>query len=127
MLYKLLYKIDYGLQKIFSSLFFQLPVINIIKKIFFWTRFRTTNIDIGYNIIITNFDKKTTNARIKFNGKCKLVRNVQIDTCGGVTLGKNVLISENVNIHKHEFEGISLFKNKTTNNDLTIGDEVWIC
>jgi|GEM_PF-3004361 len=129
MLYKFLYKLDYGLQKIFSSLLFQLPILNMIKKLFFWVRFSTTNIDPGYNISITNFDRKNSNTGIKFTGKCKLVRNVQIDTCGGIIVGKNVLISDNVDIqtHKHEFDKISLFQNKTTNSSLTIGDEVWIC
>lgn len=129
MIYKTLYKLDFGFQKILSSLLFQIPVISIIKNLFYWLRFGTFNIRAGYNIVITNFDKKNNNSGIKFTGKCKLIRNIQIDTCGGITIGNNVTISENVNIqtHKHEFNKVSIFDDITSHSPLKIEDEVWIC
>lgn len=123
------YKIDFALQKFLSSLIFQIPPLSTIKNIYFSKRFKSKKIQIGYNIIMTNFDNYNKNSGIKFLGKCKLVRNIQIDTCGGIVIGNNVLMSENVSIqtHKHEFDGISLFDEKSLDSPLEIGDEVWIC
>lgn len=128
-MHKLRYKIDYAAQKLFSSLIFQIPPLNIIKRILFAIRLKSKKVSIGYNIVITNFDNDNAHTGIKFNGICRLVRNIQIDTCGGITIGNNVLMSENVNIqtHKHEFDGVSLMSDKSSASPLIIEDEVWIC
>lgn len=128
-MYNILYKIDYVFQKIFTSLFFVLPIFNLIKKLYFLIRYKTTYIVATYNVVITNFDKKTKTSGIEFAGRCLFSRNIEIDISGGIKFGKNVIISDNVKIqtHKHEYDNISIFDNFTSSSFLEIGDEVWIC
>jgi acetyltransferase-like isoleucine patch superfamily enzyme len=126
---KFLYKIDYVIQRILTSLIFTFPVIKLIKKTYLFFRFKTTQIDVTNNVVITNFDKPNKHSGITFIGKCVISRNIEIDICGGIIVGNNVTISDHVTIqtHKHEYDGHSLFENKTSYSSLEIGDEVWIC
>lgn len=126
---KFLYKIDYVLQRFLTSLIFTFPIIKFIKKLYFFIRFNTFNIETTNNVVITNFDKPNKNSGITFRGKCVLSRNIEVDICGGIIVGKNVTISDHVTIqtHKHEYEGLSIFDNITSSSPLEIGDEVWIC
>lgn len=126
---KFLYKIDYVIQRILTSLVFTFPIIKLIKKSYLFLRFKTTNIEATNNVVITNFDKPNKDSGIIFLGKCVLSRNIEVDICGGIIVGKNVTISDHVTIqtHKHEYDGTSLFENKTSSSSLEIGDEVWIC
>ncbi|WP_296382570.1 acyltransferase [Winogradskyella sp.] len=124
-----LYKIDYVLQRFFTSLLFTFPLIKGIKKLYFYLRFKTFEIEITNNVVITNFDKSTKNTKIEFNGPCTFSRNIEVDYAGGITFGKNVTVSDNVTIqtHKHEYDNLSIFDNITSNSSLVIEDEVWIC
>lgn len=126
---KFLYKIDYVLQRFFTSLLFTIPIIKLLKKLYFLLRFNTTLIEVTNNVVITNFDKQTANTGIKFTGKCTFSRNIEVDTSGGILMGKNVTVSDNVTIqtHKHEYDGVSIFENHTSSSFLEIQDEVWIC
>lgn len=126
---KFLYKIDYVLQRFFTSLPFTFPIIKLFKKLYFYLRFKTFAIETTNNVVITNFDKPNKNSGIVFKGKCVLSRNIEVDTCGGIIVGNNVTISDHVTIqtHKHEYEGLSIFDNITSSSSLEIGDEVWIC
>lgn len=128
-MYKLLYKIDYVFQRFFTSLLFTFPLIKYLKKIYFYFRFKTFQIEVTNNVVITNFDKHNKNTGIKFAGSCVFSRNIEIDFSGGITFGKNVTISDNVTIqtHKHEYDNLSIFKNVTSSSPLIIGDEVWVC
>lgn len=123
------YKIDYVLQRFFTSLLFTFPLLKLLKKLYFFFRFNTFKINATNNVIITNFDKPNKNTGIKFLGKCVLSRNIEIDICGGIVIGNNVTISDNVTIqtHKHVYDGVSIFDNITSNSSLEINDEVWIC
>ncbi|MCA0153741.1 acyltransferase [Winogradskyella vincentii] len=126
---KFLYKIDYVLQRFFTSLVFTFPIINWIKRLYFYLRFKTFEIEVTNNVVITNFDKPNTNASVKFNGPCTFSRNIEVDYSGGITFGKKVTVSDNVTIqtHKHEYDNMSIFDNVTSSSPLVIGDEVWIC
>ncbi|WP_431158341.1 acyltransferase [Winogradskyella poriferorum] len=126
---KFLYKIDYVLQRFFTSLIFTFPLLKLLKKLFFFLRFKTFALEITNNVVITNFDKPNPKAKINFNGPCTFSRNIEIDYCGGITFGKNVTVSDNVTIqtHKHHFENLSIFDNITSCSPLILGDEVWIC
>ncbi|MCK6607204.1 MAG: acyltransferase [Flavobacterium sp.] len=126
---KFLYKIDYVLQRFLTSLLFTFPIIKLVKKAYFFVRFKTTYIEATNNVVITNFDKPNQNSGITFLGKCVLSRNIEVDICGGIVMGKNVTISDHVTIqtHKHEYDGFSLYENKTSSSSLEIGDEVWVC
>jgi acetyltransferase-like isoleucine patch superfamily enzyme len=126
---RFLYKIDYVAQRFFTSLLFTFPILKFLKKIYFLFRFKTLNINATNNVVITNFDKPNKNSGIKFLGKCVLSRNIELDICGGIIIGHNVTISDNVTIqtHKHEYNGFSIYDNITTSSSLKIGDEVWIC
>jgi acetyltransferase-like isoleucine patch superfamily enzyme len=126
---KFIYKIDYVAQRFLTSLLFTFPLIKLMKKAYFFLRFKTTQIEATNNVVITNFDKPNRNSGITFLGKCVLSRNIEIDICGGIVMGKNVTISDHVVIqtHKHEYDGCSLFENSTSSSSLEIGDEVWIC
>ncbi|KAA5822433.1 acyltransferase [Algibacter amylolyticus] len=128
-MYKLLYKIDYVLQRFFTSLVFTIPVIKYLKKIYFYLRFKSVHIEVTNNVVITNFDKFNENTDIKFMGPCVFSRNIEVDYSGGIIFGKNVTISNNVIIqtHKHEYDNLSLFENRTSSSPLIIGDEVWVC
>jgi len=79
--------------------------------------------------VITNFDKYNKNTTIKFTGACVFSRNIEVDYSGGIIFGNNVTISNNVTIqtHKHEYDNLSLFDDKTSSSPLNVGDEVWIC
>ncbi len=126
---KILYKIDYVLQKILTSIWFLIFPLNIVKKLYFWFVHQIPpKVFIGYNVVITSFAGKNKKTGIKFSGSASIPRNVQIDIAGGIRVGKNVMISENVLIgtHDHEFDGISLFAGKTLSSPLEIGDEVWV-
>ena len=120
---------DYIFQRFFTSLIFTFPIIKLFKKFYFTLRFRTSFIEITNNVVITNFDKKTETTGIKFNGPCVFSRNIEVDISGGILIGKNVTISDNVTIqtHKHKYDNISIFDNNTTSSFLDICDEVWIC
>lgn len=120
---------DYILQRVFTSLLFTFPIFKLFKKTYFLLRFKTTKLNVTNNVVITNFDKYTQSSYIKFKGNCICSRNIEIDYSGGIEMGKNVTISNNVTIqtHKHIYEDCSLFNNKTTRSNLIIGDEVWIC
>ncbi len=126
---KLLYKVDYVLQKFFTSLLFTFPIFKILKKIFFFGRFKNLKLEITNNVVITNFDKRTKNTSIKFQGPCVFSRNIEVDYAGGIIFSKNVTVSDNVTIqtHKHEYDYLSIFENVTSNSPLIIEDEVWIC
>lgn len=126
---KLFYKIDYVVQRLITSLIFTLPIINLIKKLFYLIRFRTTDVISTNNVVITNFDKITPLTGIKFNGPCTLSRNVEVDISGGISMGSNVTISNNVVIqtHSHIYKGVSIFDNLTKSSFLEIGNEVWVC
>ena len=126
---KFIYKIDYVLQRFFTSLVFTFPIIKLLKKFYFYLRFKTFKIEITNNVVITNFDKHTENTNIEFTGPCTFSRNIEVDYSGGITFGKNVTVSDNVTIqtHKHEYENLSIFENITSSSSLIIEDEVWIC
>ena len=126
---KFLYKIDYVLQRFFTSLVFTFPLIKWVKKLYFYFRFKTFAIELTNNVVITNFDKPTAQTKIRFKGPCTFSRNIEVDYAGGLTLGKNVTVSDNVTIqtHKHEYDDLSIFDNITSASSLDIGDEVWIC
>ncbi len=125
----MLYKIDYVLQRFFTSLIFTFPIINLIKRTYFFIRFNTFKILTTNNVVITNFDKTTENTGITFKGKCTLSRNIEVDFSGGIIVGNNVTISDNVTIqtHRHEYENCSIFDNVTSSSPLEIEDEVWVC
>lgn len=126
---KFLYKIDYVLQRFFTSLLFTFPIVKWFKKLYYYFRFNTLKIELTNNVVITNFDKPNPNAQVIFKGPCTFSRNIEIDYSGGIEFGKNVTVSDNVTIqtHKHEYENLSIFDNVTSNSHLVIGDEVWIC
>jgi acetyltransferase-like isoleucine patch superfamily enzyme len=126
---KYLYKIDYVLQRFFTSLLFTFPILKLVKKLYFYCRFKTFKIEVTNNVVITNFDKPTDATYIKFNGACTFSRNIEIDYAGGLTFGKNITVSDNVTIqtHKHCYENQSIFDNVTSNSPLIINDEAWIC
>ena len=123
------YKIDYIIQRVLTSLLFSFPIIKWIKKAYFFLRFKTTNINATYNVVITNFDKVTPTTGISFSGPCVFSRNIEVDYSGGITFGKNITISDHVTIqtHKHEYDNHSLFDNVTSSSSLIIEDEVWVC
>jgi len=126
---KFLYKIDYVLQRFFTSLIFTFPLFSIIKKIYFVLRYKTFYINTTLNVVITNFDVKNKKSGITFKGPCVFSRNIEIDTSGGIIMGKSITISDNVTIqtHKHEFNNHSIFENVTSSSSLIIEDEVWVC
>lgn len=126
---KFLYKIDYVMQQFFTSLPFTFPFLKLFKKAYFALRFKTSFINATTKVVITNFDKKTENTGITFLGPCVFSRNIEVDISGGIIIGKNVTISDNVTIqtHKHEYDGFSIFDDQTSSSSLEIGDEVWIC
>lgn len=126
---KFLYKIDYVLQRFFTSLIFTFPLIKLFKKLYFYLRFKTFKVEITNNVVITNFDKYSDQTKIEFKGPCTFSRNIEVDYSGGITFGKNITVSDNVTIqtHKHEYENLSIFDNKTSSSSLIIEDEVWIC
>ena len=123
------YKVDYSLQRFFTSLLFTIPILSLLKRLYFFFRFKSTKINATNNVVITNFDKMNKNTVIEIKGNLVCSRNIEIDYSGGLVIGNNVTISNNVIIqtHKHEFENLSLFENITSNSSLEIGDEVWIC
>jgi len=123
------YKVDYILQRIFTSLLFTIPIISLLKRLYFFLRFGSFKIDATNNVVITNFDKKNKNTNIQIKGNLICSRNIEVDYSGGLIIGNNVTISNNVIIqtHKHEFENSSIFENITSSSNLEIGDEVWIC
>ncbi len=124
-----MYKIDYVIQRILTTLLFTFPVIKWVKQLYFRIRHNTTYINATLNVVITNFDKKTDTTGITFDGPCTFSRNIEVDTSGGIKMGKNITISDNVTIqtHSHTYENQSLFDNKTSASFLEIDDEVWIC
>ena len=126
---KIIYKIDFFCQKIVTSLPFQLPVLNLLKKVYYYLRFHTLDLTVESNVAITNFDKSSKNSGLKTNGPCEINNNCMIDISGGITIGKNVVISSNalIETHDHLIDGYSLYDRKTKNSPLEIGDEVWIC
>lgn len=123
-----LYKIDFLIQKIITSLLFSIPILSLLKRIYFRLRFNTNFLDISSNVVITNFDKSGPSSGLRVLGRCEVNNGCQIDISGGVTIGKNVVISSNtvIETHEHEFDGCSMFDKKTTRSSLYIEDEVWI-
>ncbi|WP_199269900.1 acyltransferase [Algibacter sp. L1A34] len=128
-MYKILYKIDYIIQRFITTLVFTFPIIKLLKNIYFFFRFNTSFINATYNVVITNFDKRSALTSIKFKGPCTFSRNIEVDYSGGLTFGKNVTVSDHVTIqtHKHVYENHSIYENITSASSLEIGDEVWIC
>jgi len=124
-----MYKIDYVIQRILTTLLFTFPVLKWIKQLYFRVRHNTPYINATLNVVITNFDKKTKTTGIVFDGPCTFSRNIEIDISGGIKMGKNITISDNVTIqtHSHIYENQSLFDNKTKSSFLEIQDEVWVC
>jgi acetyltransferase-like isoleucine patch superfamily enzyme len=125
---KYLYQIDYVLQKIFTSLVFSLPILSIVKRGYFYIRFATSFLDVASNVVITNFDVPNPKSGLRVLGHCEINNGCQIDISGGVTLGKNVVISSStiIETHSHIFDGCSMFAKQTTRSSLIIEDEVWI-
>jgi galactoside O-acetyltransferase len=123
-----LYKVDFLIQKIVTSLFFSIPVLSLLKSMYFRLRFNTNFLDISSNVVITNFDKLGSDSGLRVLGRCEVNNNCQIDVSGGVTIGRNVVISSNtvIETHEHDFDGCSMFDKKTTRSSLFIEDEVWI-
>lgn len=122
------YKIDYVLQKIFTSLFFSFPVMVLVKKTYFFLRFSTRLLDISTNVVITNFDVPDSASGLHVLGRCEVNNNCQIDISGGISIGHNVVISSNTTIetHSHSFDGYSMFEKQTVRSSLVVEDEVWI-
>jgi acetyltransferase-like isoleucine patch superfamily enzyme len=123
-----LYKVDYVLQKFFTSLVFMFPIFSILKKLYFLFRFKTTFLNIMTNVVITNFDKPNPASGLNVLGHCAINNDCRIDISGGVTIGMNVAISSNTEIetHAHVVDGCSIFDKQTVFSLLTIEDEVWI-
>jgi galactoside O-acetyltransferase len=123
-----LYKVDFLLQKIVTSLLFSVPIFSLLKKLYFRLRFNTNFLDIASNVVITNFDKPGLDSGLRILGRCEVNNNCQIDISGGVTIGKNVVISSNtvIETHDHEFDGCSMFDKNTIRSPLFVEDEVWI-
>lgn len=123
-----LYKIDFVLQKVVTSLFFSLPILSLLKNLYFQLRFSTGFLDIASNIVITNFDIPNPDSGLRILGRCEINNNCQIDISGGVTIGENVVISSNtiIETHGHVFDSCSMFDKNTTRSHLFIEDEVWI-
>jgi acetyltransferase-like isoleucine patch superfamily enzyme len=122
------YQADYLLQKIFTSLIFSLPILSIVKKGYFRLRFATPFLDVASNVVITNFDIPNRESGLRVLGHCEINNNCQIDISGGITLGRNVVISSStiIETHSHVFDGCSMFDKQTTRSSLIIEDEVWI-
>jgi len=116
------------MQKFITSIIFSMPPFSLLKKFFYLLRFRTNNLHIGYDVVITNFSKPNKNCGLKVLGDCYINNNCLIDICGGITIGHNAAISTDVVIetHDHLFEGISLLDGKVKFSHLEIGAESWI-
>lgn len=125
---KYLYQIDYVLQKMFTHLVFSLPVLVYLKRLYYWTRFRTWTLEVSSNVVITNFDKPNVASGLIVLGRCEVNNNCQIDISGGVTIGNNVVISSDtvIETHDHVFDECGMFDKQTLQSPLVIENEVWI-
>jgi|GEM_PF-6005891 len=53
-MYKIFYQVDYLLQKILTSLLFSIPIISLIKRSYYYLRFKSFRLFIGHNVAIVN-------------------------------------------------------------------------
>jgi len=85
------------------------------------------NIYLGNNCYLASgcmFTTESDQGDVHIGDNAVIAANVRIDYSGGVTIGKDLLISEGVKIYTHDHSPLD-FK-ITKSSPLTIGDHVWL-
>jgi len=119
-------------QIVVSIFIFDLFPLIVIRHLVYQIIFKVPkNCLISSNVKFLNphFKKNKKNRILKIGEGLKINRNVEIDYSGGLSIGKNVWISQNVLIETHEHT-INLNIDKESWNivhsKLCIEDNVWI-
>jgi len=112
-----------------QSALFSLPGLRNIKNYFYAKHLDTNDIYVD-DFVRIGPAHKTLTINCKIGDGLRVGRNVEIDTCGGILIGKRVTVSEDAKIytHDHVIQGghVNWRENGLKTSSLIIEDDAWI-